>query len=85
MNGGVDVDRVYFGIFEEIFEVAVAFFDFEGVADLIELVPRTLADGVHAGVGVPLINGNEFSSKTEANYGDVYFAVTHRSQFLRNR
>ena len=63
------------GVGQDLLKVGVAGFHAEGVANVIELLARALADGVHVGVGVLLVDGDELGSKTKADDGDVDLAV----------
>ncbi len=76
-NGGIDVDEIDFGVFQDVGVIGVALGDFEVIANLIEFFLVALADGVHVGLGMLLIDGDEFSAETQADNGDVGFAVGH--------
>src|SRR5688500_172134 len=71
------MDGVNVGIFEEIVEIGVTFLDAERVADVIQLFLRALANGVHVGVGMLLINGDEFGPEPQPNDGDVNLTLAH--------
>jgi hypothetical protein len=74
------VDGINVRVFEQIIELRVAFFDFEGVADLIELGLCTLTDCVHVRIGMALVNGNEFSAEAQTDDGYIYFLIAHGPQ-----
>jgi hypothetical protein len=48
-----------------------------GFPDGIELFRRALADGMHAGLRMPLVNRDEFRAEAEANDGDIDFFRGH--------
>ncbi len=77
-NGRVDVDRIDVWIFEQILEFRVAFPHAEVIADLIQLLLGALADRVHVGIGMPLIERDEFRAEAKSHNGDVYFFLTHQ-------
>jgi hypothetical protein len=64
MGERIDVNRIDCLVFQEVFKANVALLDFPLVTHLVELFLGALADGVHVGVGVTLINRNEFGPKT---------------------
>ena len=76
-NGRVDVNAVNVGVFEKFVEIGVAFVDAERVADGVELGLGALADGIHVGVWMPLINGDEFCAKTQTDNCDINFTLVH--------
>ena len=60
--------------------------DAERVADLVQLLFVPLADGVHVGVGMGLIDRNELRPETQADDRHVDFFVRcfrHERQVLR--
>ena len=78
MDGGIDVDRIDIRVLEQVFEAGVTLFDAVLVADLVQLFLGALADGVHVGVGMALVNGDEFRSEPEADDGHIDFFIAHR-------
>src|SRR5215831_11785865 len=74
-NRRVDVDGVDVGVAEEVVEIGIAGLDAEAVAALIQLGPVAAANGVHFGVGMSLVDGNELRAEAEANDGDAYLFV----------
>ena len=56
MDRRVDVHGIDFRILDQLFEALVALADAVLVADLIQLLLGALADGVHVGVGMVLVN-----------------------------
>ena len=77
MDRGIDVNSVNFRIFDELLETSVAFFDGKRVANLVQLLLRALADGIHLRVRMTLINRKEFRSKSQPDDGDVDLALAH--------
>jgi hypothetical protein len=71
VNGGVDVHHIDVGIFEHLVVVGVALLDVEGVADGIELILAALANGVHIGIRVILVDGDELCPEAQAGYGNI--------------
>ena len=65
----IDVDGVDLAVLEEVGVVLVPPLDAIGLADLIELVPRPLADRDELRVGVALVDGDELGAKAEADDG----------------
>ena len=49
----------------------------EGVADRVQFRRVALADGVHVGVRMALVDGDEFRAEAEADDGDVDPALAH--------
>ena len=76
-NRGVDVDGIEVRVFEQLAVIGVAFLDAERIADRIELRPVTLADRVQVGLGMPLVEGDEFSSETQTDNRNIDFSFTH--------
>ena len=66
-DGRVDVDGVDLGIGQHVVELRVALGDAERVAQLVELLLAALADGVHLGLRMVLIDGNELGPKTQTH------------------
>jgi hypothetical protein len=50
---------------------------FERLADLAELFLVALADGVHVGLRMALVDGNELGAEAEADDGDVVTLLGH--------
>src|SRR5262249_44385609 len=76
-NRRVDMDGVYFWVLEKLLKVGVPFFHAESIADGIKFFAGALANGIHFGIGMALINGDELGSKSKANNGHV--SGTHGS------
>src|SRR4029077_11218224 len=76
----IDVDHVHPRIFEQLLEIRISRLNSECIADGIQLFSRPLANCVHVGTWMPLINGNEFRSESEANNGYVDFLHALRSR-----
>ena len=69
----VDVDGVNVRIGEDVCVVLIALLDAELVADLLERFGIALADRGHLGIGMALVDGNEFGTEAEADDGDAGF------------
>jgi len=76
-NGRIDVNEVHVGIGEHVLEAREAFGHAERIADFVKFLVRSLADGVHVGVGVMLINGNKLCPKAQTDDRDVDFLLGH--------
>ena len=76
-NGRVDMHCVHLRIFDELIEIGVALLHTECVANGIQLLFGALANGIHRGVGVALIDGNEFSAESETDDGHLNLSSTH--------
>ena len=70
----IDVDGVNVRISEQILVTGESLFDAELVADLFERIRIALTDRRHLGVGMALIDGNEFGAESESNNSDARFA-----------
>src|ERR1044071_6608751 len=82
-NRRIDMDNVHPRVFQQILDIAVPSLHSESVTDRIELFPRALADRIHVGVRVTLVNGDELRSETEADNRHVNLLRTHFSQLMR--
>lgn len=71
------MDGIDVGVLEQIVKIGITFIDAKRVADGIQFGLGALADRIHIGVWVLLINGNEFGAETEPNDGDVNFTLVH--------
>ena len=69
--------HIHVAILNQLLETLITLIDPVLPADLVELLLGTLADRVHIGMGMILINRNEFLPKTEPNNGNVDFLLTH--------
>ena len=76
-NGGVDVDRVDVRVFKQPVEIVVPILDAKRVADRIQFFAGALADGVHVGARMPLVDGNKLRAESQPDYGDVNFSLAH--------
>lgn len=76
-DGRIDVNGIDFRIFQQFAVISVSRFYVERIANGIQLFGITLADGVHVGVGMALINGNEFSPESQSDDGNVDFSLSH--------
>ncbi len=74
-NGRVDVYGVNAGILEQLVVIGVPVFDPELIATFIQLRFVAPTDGVHLGIGVSLVNGDEFSAKAQPDNGDANLLV----------
>lgn len=81
-DGGVDVHGIHIGIVQNVLILLVTFLYTERIANRIELLLVTLANGVHVGVRMVLINGNEFSSKSQTNDRNIDFLLAHKIQSI---
>ena len=79
-NGRIDVHGVDLVVLEQLLEMAVADLDAEGVPDRVELAPGPLADRIHVGMRVPLVDGDELGAESQAHDGHVDLVV-HDSSF----
>src|SRR6185503_3239704 len=77
-DGRIDVDDVDIRVLEQLFEIRVAPLHPEGLADGVQLFRRALANRIHVGIGMALVNGDEFGSESESDDGNVQFPVTHK-------
>ncbi len=77
-DGRINVDEIHFRIFQQLLEIRVTLLHAKGIADRVQFFARPLANGVHAGVGMALVDGNEFGPETEADNSNVQFPVTHK-------
>ncbi len=75
LQRGVDVDDVDVRVGEHRIVVGVADVDPELVADFVELGLGALADRVHLGVGVALVDGDELGTEFEPDDTDAEDAV----------
>jgi len=78
-NRRVDVNGLNLRVLQQLVEIVVASLHSEGIPDGVELFAGALADGVHVGVGMPLVNGDKLRAKAQPDYGDVDLALTHAS------
>ena len=69
------MDGVDVRVFEQLVVVGVARLDAELVAALVEFRLVAPADGVHLGVRMVLVDGNELGPEAEADDGDADFLV----------
>jgi hypothetical protein len=76
-DGRIDMDGVDIRVFEQPVDVVVSFCHAKSVADGIQLFAGALADGVHVGVGMALVDGDEFGAKAQPDNGDVNFSLAH--------
>ena len=73
------MDGVDVRVLQQLVVARVARLDAEAVADLVELLLVAPADGVHLGVRMALIDGNELGAEAEADDGDANLLVSgHR-------
>jgi hypothetical protein len=70
-NRRIDMHGIDLRILEEVCVALVPGADAGGVADLVELLSRPLANRVHVRERVLLINRNEFGAESEADDGDI--------------
>ena len=68
------MNRVDLPVLEEVGVALIPPLDAIGLADLIELVPRPLADRDEFGVGVALVDGDKLGAKAEADDGGADFS-----------
>ena len=73
LQRGVDMHDVDFRIPQHLGIIRVTDVDSKIIPGLVQLFPRALADGVHVGMRIALINRNEFFSEFETDDGDVQF------------
>src|SRR5262249_15001099 len=73
----VDVDVIDVGIRENVFVAMVALGDAEGITHLIEFTLGALADSVHVGQRVLLVNGDELGAKAQTDDRHVELLVGH--------
>jgi len=64
-------------IFEEFFIAGVALFYPKSIADLIEFAFGSLADRIHIGGRVLLVNGDKFGTEAQAYDCDVPLFLFH--------
>src|SRR5258706_11225338 len=76
-NRAVDMNEVNLRVLQDVVEIGVALGDAEVIRDLIELSLVTLADGIHVGIGVLLVDRDELRAKTQTDDRDVDLAVFH--------
>ena len=76
-NGGVDVDGVDVRVLEQLVEIVVPVLHAKRVADRIQFCAGALADGVHVGARMPLVDGNKLGAEAQPDYGDVNFSLAH--------
>jgi len=74
------VDHIHLGIPQQRCVVRISFFHTERVADGIQFLRRPLADSVHVGQGMTLVNRNKLRSEPQADDGDVDFPLVHSLQ-----
>jgi len=67
------VDEIDARVLEQILEFRVTLLDAEGVAHRVQLLGRALADGVHAGVRMPLINRINSAPKPSPTMATLIF------------
>jgi len=75
VDGRIDVHRIHRRIADQVFKRGVALLHSEGVAHGIQLVLGTLADGVHLGLRMALVDGDELGTESESDDGDVEFSA----------
>ena len=66
-NRRVDVDEIDLGIGQHVVVFGVARGDAEGVADLVQLRLVPLADGVHVGMRMGLVDRNELGPEPQTD------------------
>ena len=76
---GVDVHRIDVLVGEHVLVAGVAPADREGIPDLLELGWITLAERGDLGIGVALVDRDEFGAEAEADDGDAGFGSGHGS------
>ena len=76
-NGGVDVDGVDVRVLEQLVEIVVPVLHAKRVADCIQFFAGALADGIHVGAGMALVDGNKLRAEAQPDYGDVNFSLAH--------
>ena len=70
-NRRIDVDRVDVRVLKQFIEIRVANFDPPAVAAFVQIFLGPAANRIHVGMGVLLVNGNEFGPEAEADDGDA--------------
>jgi hypothetical protein len=75
----IDVHRIDIRILQQLAIIGVTVFHPKGIANRVQLFGRALANGVHVGVRMPLVDGDEFRAKTESDNGDIDATLTHGS------
>ena len=73
----IDVHGIHIGILDQLLEILIPLAYFILAAYLIQLLFRTLADGVHIRIGMMLINRNEFLAESESYDGDIDLVLAH--------
>ena len=76
-DGGIDMDEIDFGVFQDFGIVGEAVFDLKSITDQIQVFFVSLANGINVGVRVRLVNRNELSTETESNHGNVDLLTAH--------
>jgi len=74
------VDGIHIRVFQQLVEIVVASLHAERVADGIQLFAGALADGVHIGVRMPLIDGDKLRAKAQPDDGHVDLPFAHASK-----
>ena len=74
------MDGVDLLVLEEISVVAIAPLDAVGLAELVELLLRPLADGDELGMWMPLVDGDELGAEAEADDGGADLAWRGRGR-----
>ena len=72
------MDEIDLGVGQQIFVAGIAFLDPQGLTDLVEPLSVSLADGIHSGVGVFLVDGDELGPKAQADNGHVHSFLVHK-------
>ena len=67
----VDVDGVDVRILDKLLKLLLPFCHIILFADFVQLVRGTLAQRVHVGVRMPLVDRDELLTKSEANNGNI--------------
>ena len=73
----IDMDEIHFRILEDLVEFSIPFRNAEPVTHLVQILFVPTADGDHIGVGMPLVNWDEFGAETETNHSDIEFLLRH--------
>src|SRR3954471_15768893 len=72
VNRRVDVDGINVRVLDELLKLLVPLRDLILVSDFVQLIGRTLADSVHVGVRMPLVDRHDLLAKSETYNCDVY-------------
>ena len=70
-NRRIDMHRMHVRIRQKILIGGISFFDTILVPHFIQLCAGALADGIHVGTGVALIDRDEFGPEPETDDGNV--------------